>query len=135
MASEPLSQPPLALGHDPNPLNVATTTSQPLEVLPLAMKAPPTELVNPRIEALVQDGQRPRSRAKTRTPRPATPKEDAAAAGADDPTRPLNVTDALGYLDEVKRQFADKPDVYNYFVRMFGASGCEYALNSIICLA
>ncbi|KAJ2926800.1 hypothetical protein H1R20_g10317, partial [Candolleomyces eurysporus] len=30
--------------------------------------------------------------------------------------RPLNVTDALTYLDEVKVQFADQPDVYNQFL-------------------
>lgn len=30
--------------------------------------------------------------------------------------RPLNVTDALTYLDAVKSQFQDKPDVYNHFL-------------------
>lgn len=30
--------------------------------------------------------------------------------------RPLNVTDALSYLDAVKIQFQDKPDVYNHFL-------------------
>ncbi|EKM61386.1 uncharacterized protein PHACADRAFT_134990 [Phanerochaete carnosa HHB-10118-sp] len=30
--------------------------------------------------------------------------------------RPLNVSDALGYLDAVKVQFQDKPDVYNHFL-------------------
>ena len=29
---------------------------------------------------------------------------------------PLNFTDALGYLDAVKLQFCDKPDVYNHFL-------------------
>ncbi|KAF6754256.1 transcription regulatory protein [Ephemerocybe angulata] len=33
-----------------------------------------------------------------------------------DATRPLNVTDALGYLDSVKNQFQEKPDVYNQFL-------------------
>lgn len=32
------------------------------------------------------------------------------------PARPLNVTDALSYLDAVKAQFHDQPDVYNYFL-------------------
>ena len=46
-------------------------------------------------------------------PRPRTaPDADAAAAQA----RPLNVTDALSYLDAVKVQFQDKPDVYNHFL-------------------
>jgi len=31
-------------------------------------------------------------------------------------SRPLNVTDALTYLDAVKVQFQDKPDVYNNFL-------------------
>ncbi|EGN92496.1 hypothetical protein SERLA73DRAFT_117204 [Serpula lacrymans var. lacrymans S7.3] len=30
--------------------------------------------------------------------------------------RPLNVTDALSYLDAVKMQFHDQPDVYNHFL-------------------
>ena len=30
--------------------------------------------------------------------------------------RPLNVKDALSYLDAVKTQFHDKPDVYNLFL-------------------
>ncbi|KAL0570127.1 hypothetical protein V5O48_011832 [Marasmius crinis-equi] len=30
--------------------------------------------------------------------------------------RPLNVTDALSYLDHVKHQFQDQPDVYNHFL-------------------
>lgn len=30
--------------------------------------------------------------------------------------RALNVSDALGYLDAVKQQFQDKPDVYNHFL-------------------
>ncbi|EPQ60306.1 hypothetical protein GLOTRDRAFT_67792 [Gloeophyllum trabeum ATCC 11539] len=39
-----------------------------------------------------------------------TPKQSAASA------RPLNVTDALSYLDAVKAQFQDQPDVYNKFL-------------------
>ncbi|KAJ7916173.1 paired amphipathic helix, partial [Mycena leptocephala] len=34
----------------------------------------------------------------------------------DDSSRPLNVTDALGYLDAIKSQFADQPEVYNRFL-------------------
>ena len=30
--------------------------------------------------------------------------------------RPLNVSDALSYLDDVKNQFQDNPDVYNQFL-------------------
>ncbi|KAK2461043.1 hypothetical protein APHAL10511_006984 [Amanita phalloides] len=32
------------------------------------------------------------------------------------PNRPLNVSDALSYLDDVKVQFHDQPDVYNHFL-------------------
>ncbi|OBZ68377.1 Paired amphipathic helix protein pst1 [Grifola frondosa] len=37
-------------------------------------------------------------------------------AGNPDSGRALNVTDALSYLDAVKMQFQDKPDVYNHFL-------------------
>ena len=30
--------------------------------------------------------------------------------------KPLNVNDALGYLDAVKKQFAETPSVYNKFL-------------------
>ncbi len=33
-----------------------------------------------------------------------------------EPGRPLDVTDALSYLDAVKVQFQEKPDVYNRFL-------------------
>ncbi|KAJ2170719.1 Transcriptional regulatory protein sin3, partial [Coemansia sp. RSA 532] len=32
--------------------------------------------------------------------------------------RPLNVSDALGYLDMVKSQFQDRPEVYNQFLEI-----------------
>ncbi|KAI0718857.1 hypothetical protein C8T65DRAFT_637162 [Cerioporus squamosus] len=38
------------------------------------------------------------------------------SAGSSVEARPLNVSDALGYLDAVKLQFQDKPDVYNHFL-------------------
>ena len=38
------------------------------------------------------------------------------AAEVADASRPLNVTDALTYLDAVKTQFTDLPDVYNNFL-------------------
>lgn len=95
---------------------------------------PAPEAVNPRVGALANGldavpDSRSRAgsrtpRAKTRTPRPATPKDDGNASapvgtatsggGAND--RQLNVTDALGYLDNVKLVFQDKPDVYNHFL-------------------
>lgn len=64
---------------------------------------------------------------KPRTPKPATPRphinESVAGSGpgvgmqrSPEIGRPLNVTDALSYLDAVKVQFQDKPDVYNHFL-------------------
>jgi hypothetical protein len=83
---------------------------------------PTDALNNPRIEALaLAEGvaSRPRSRAgtpkaKARSSRPATP-AGGIPPGSEQP-RPLNVTDALSYLDAVKIQFQDKPDVYNHFL-------------------
>ncbi|KAF8665510.1 hypothetical protein AX16_000524 [Volvariella volvacea WC 439] len=40
----------------------------------------------------------------------------AALQQLNDMNRPLNVTDALTYLDSVKVQFSDKPEVYNHFL-------------------
>jgi paired amphipathic helix protein Sin3a len=40
--------------------------------------------------------------------------EDEAETQATE--RPLNVRDALIYLDEVKKQFQDRPEVYNRFL-------------------
>ena len=71
---------------------------------------------------------RPRTpRTKVKTPKPMTPQTVAtlmtenAQQNTEQPSRsadgrPLNVTDALTYLDAVKNQFADKPDVYNHFL-------------------
>ncbi|KAK0465461.1 histone deacetylase complex, SIN3 component [Desarmillaria tabescens] len=61
---------------------------------------------------------------KSGTPKPVTPTPrpgDAAAGPPSGPKspeagRPLNVTDALSYLDAVKVQFQDKPEVYNRFL-------------------
>ncbi|KAI6047849.1 hypothetical protein EDC04DRAFT_2886647 [Pisolithus marmoratus] len=59
-----------------------------------------------------------------RTPKPTTPRPRTAGEASEpchpqkpaDPSRPLNVTDALTYLDAVKIQFHDRPDVYNNFL-------------------
>lgn len=44
------------------------------------------------------------------------PDNDAQAPPIQDGARPLNVTDALSYLDAVKTQFVERPDVYNNFL-------------------
>ncbi|KAF8167408.1 hypothetical protein B0H34DRAFT_644805 [Crassisporium funariophilum] len=60
----------------------------------------------------------PRS-SKPSTPRPHTGDSSAGSSGqqrSPEMGRPLNVTDALSYLDAVKNQFHDNPDVYNQFL-------------------
>ena len=47
---------------------------------------------------------------------PTVPASNPAQGNANANNRPLNVTDALSYLDAVKVQFHDKPDVYNHFL-------------------
>jgi hypothetical protein len=47
---------------------------------------------------------------------PAAPASNSAQSNGSNNNRPLNVTDALSYLDAVKVQFHDKPDVYNHFL-------------------
>ncbi|KAI9014417.1 hypothetical protein CLU79DRAFT_767523 [Phycomyces nitens] len=49
-------------------------------------------------------------------PAPATPEPRASNAIAANGYRPLNVKDALTYLDQVKIQFSDQPEVYNKFL-------------------
>ena len=79
-------------------------------------------------DSLTSASARPRSRAASDKPEPV----QTEGGGSGDPTtiantviaansnngnnRPLNVTDALSYLDAVKVQFYDKPDVYNHFL-------------------
>ena len=71
---------------------------------------------------------RPRSRATSAKPEPApmengnrngntgVPASNSTQSNGNSNNRPLNVTDALSYLDAVKVQFHDKPDVYNHFL-------------------
>jgi len=58
----------------------------------------------------------------SRTSKPSTPRPETANSASSgqqhspEVGRPLNVTDALSYLDAVKNQFNDNPDVYNQFL-------------------
>ncbi|KAJ7082535.1 histone deacetylase complex, SIN3 component [Mycena crocata] len=70
--------------------------------------APPTREPTPPVpRAMAQSG------AATPQTKPGTP---APSRKSPDSGRPLNVTDALSYLDAVKHQFADQPEVYNRFL-------------------
>jgi len=43
-------------------------------------------------------------------------KEESVGQDEEQPARQLNVNDALSYLDAVKTQFHEQPDVYNKFL-------------------
>jgi paired amphipathic helix protein Sin3a len=47
---------------------------------------------------------------------PTAPGTSANTNGAQNGYRPLNVKDALSYLDQVKVQFSEHPEVYNKFL-------------------
>lgn len=53
---------------------------------------------------------------RSQTSTPVMPSNGSPENPASASARPLNVTDALSYLDAVKVQFQDKPDVYNHFL-------------------
>jgi paired amphipathic helix protein Sin3a len=47
--------------------------------------------------------------------------------------RPLNVTDALSYLDDVKAQFQDQPDVYNHFLDIMKDFKSQLCVSFLSC--
>ncbi|KAF8079008.1 histone deacetylase complex, SIN3 component [Lyophyllum atratum] len=116
--------PPSALSELPLiPGLSSTSTAESSSLLALANPHPqpmlenplPTPLHNPDIRSDSPD-------MKPRTPKPSTPQTsmgDSPAGPQKSPPevgRALNVTDALSYLDAVKVQFQDKPEVYNRFL-------------------
>ncbi|GAB1524165.1 Transcriptional regulatory protein sin3 [Rhizoctonia solani] len=72
-----------------------------------ATSSAPSELVSMDIDAIESLS----SHSPPRSPLPA----DAPAPSSPE-VRPLNVKDALSYLEMVKVKFQDKPDVYNHFL-------------------
>jgi paired amphipathic helix protein Sin3a len=76
-----------------------------------AAPADPVPLPN-----LESQGPEPRPGETTSTPTSQSPPTEPTTAAAAAQERPLNVTDALSYLDAVKIQFQDQPDVYNHFL-------------------
>jgi hypothetical protein len=78
----------------------------------------PTSLITPDpVRSLSVPNMQPRT-PRAITPRPHTGDSTGRVGLQSSPevSRPLNVTDALSYLDAVKVQFQDKPDVYNHFL-------------------
>lgn len=65
----------------------------------------------------------------------AVPASNSVQSNGSNNNRPLNVTDALSYLDAVKVQFHDKPDVYNHFLDIMKDFKSQmYVLPAIISL-
>lgn len=78
--------------------------------LPLPFPIPHSLSTLPLDLALLPDMKSHTSKAGTPLPQPPEP------TLAPEMGRPLNVTDALSYLDAVKIQFAERPEVYNQFL-------------------
>lgn len=95
--------------HLSSPPPDTSSTSHPLSYLPTTTESllpSPTLAMKPRTP-------------KPPTPRPPTsdsPVGSSAAQASPEMNRALNVTDALSYLDAVKVQFNEKPEVYNRFL-------------------
>jgi len=105
--------------NDPAPDNITTevvpepTTDVPMLPQPVTLlsKAPSPPLEHPKpstSQMLPPAGSRPGSRLPTMGSFPVSAQPSLE--------RPLNVTDALSYLDAVKVRFHDQPDVYNHFL-------------------
>ena len=65
----------------------------------------------------------------------APPQEQSSSSQSGGAYRPLNVRDALTYLDQVKVQFSDQPDVYNKFLDImkdFKSQSCVCVFASIV---
>ncbi|KZV86899.1 hypothetical protein EXIGLDRAFT_724332 [Exidia glandulosa HHB12029] len=117
----------LALGTEDNSAsgNVEPKT-EPTEMMPLLVPLPHTSSRSPAVDREPRQNSSGRTTPKSERPASPTrgfanntsnPSPTALAPPADHPnTRKLTVTDALMYLDVVKAQFADSPEVYNMFL-------------------
>ncbi|KAF8634812.1 hypothetical protein AX17_004064 [Amanita inopinata Kibby_2008] len=141
---EPLNSPQSALGSHadgvPEGPDSSLVAEQPTEATKIltsndsdtpASTGKPTEVASPQVmentepgvQVGSQDSQRPRTpmvKEELAAPEP-LPQGSSRPSPVDPqtythPDRPLNVTDALSYLDAVKMQFQDQPDVYNHFL-------------------
>ncbi|KAI0324037.1 hypothetical protein GY45DRAFT_1314444 [Cubamyces sp. BRFM 1775] len=95
---------------------------------PTPHPGPPPHFLDSHTARASDPSEPPRTRTPRKTPRPPSPHPhphilDMSATDGGGPAgaageggRALNVSDALGYLDAVKQQFQDKPDVYNHFL-------------------
>jgi paired amphipathic helix protein Sin3a len=98
-------------------------------------------------DSLTGASSRPRSRPTSTKPEPvpaenvngngipAVTASNSAQSNGNGNNRPLNVTDALSYLDAVKLQFHDKPDVYNHFLDIMKDFKSQMCVFSFIFLS
>ncbi|KAJ9096835.1 hypothetical protein QFC21_005106 [Naganishia friedmannii] len=98
------SQPPSA------PVN--NGTSQPTSTTSASVSVPPT-VPAPATSGQQQPPMAHHAQSGSITPQPLTIAQQTQQIVAE---RPLNVRDALSYLDQVKVQFSNQPDVYNRFL-------------------
>ncbi|KAF7720667.1 Transcriptional regulatory protein sin3 [Apophysomyces ossiformis] len=107
-----------------SPVPESSLTQQPQE-LPTTLPASPTAPDAPQTSSLSQTTNTlPASPVSTATPppnvQPRMPAVESRTSSATSPIanghRPLNVKDALTYLDQVKFQFPGQPEVYNKFL-------------------
>jgi paired amphipathic helix protein Sin3a len=104
-----------SIGEDPKPIPKDENASfAPPNIPPTAVDQPPSPPPPPPAEPSL-----PADIGQDAVDPPAACPEQGDSMDATDAglaARPLNVTDALGYLDCVKQQFADQSDVYNRFL-------------------
>lgn len=111
---------------EPEPIKASSSAEVKPVVLP---PTPPTVVEEP-----ARPPSRPRSQASSPLPRNEPPSESKAPTPAAVESRPLNVTDALSYLDAVKVQFQDKPEVYNRFLDIMKDFKSQVYVNSACCM-
>ncbi|OZJ02279.1 hypothetical protein BZG36_05062 [Bifiguratus adelaidae] len=102
---------PSAHGSEPPAANSSTPTHPPT---PGATNAPPPA-TSPHPPASYANPP-PTEASETSSQSHLPPPPPAIPASSQQSFRPLNVKDALTYLDQVKVQFSDLPDVYNQFL-------------------
>jgi len=114
---------------------------------PVQPQPPPPPLRLRSHDSLTGASSRPRSRPTSTKPEPApvengngngssaVPASNSAQSNGNGNNRPLNVTDALSYLDAVKVQFHDKPDVYNHFLDIMKDFKSQMCVFSFIFLS
>ncbi|KAJ1812723.1 hypothetical protein LPJ75_003513, partial [Coemansia sp. RSA 2598] len=120
-AAAPSSQPSAYVGA-PRPVGASAAASM-ATARPPMQSGSVTVPAQPATSTAVQNGgSAPIADARQTQPAPipaaAAPAAQQAVAVAEPAPRPLNVSDALSYLDLVKSQFQDRPEVYNQFLEI-----------------